>query len=157
MKNILKYLSVLIAGLIVGSMINYAHAGASTYTSGYEVMLINRATPLASEPAGSASLYLVRAKKMRLTICTCTDATCATRGGNLTGGTMQCWYGSPKLGWVINPDLALSVGAPAQACRTWADMESPAGNTGGKMFCSAVSVTTASGTHLEAHLEGIND
>lgn len=151
---ILKYLSLICVGVLIGSGINYAYA-ITSYKAGYEIQLINRSTPLADPPVLNEYLELAGVEKIRLTICTCTDATCGTRGGNLTGGTMQCWYQNPRFDWVINPDLALSVGSPGQACRTWSDMWSPKGNGGGKIFCSAVSVTAASGTHLQAYLEGI--
>lgn len=157
MHKYMKYLGVLIAGLVVGSgikVISEAHA-ATNYTSGYEIQLLDRSTPLVDAPIAGEFLILNNVAKARLSICTCTTSSCAAQGGNLTGGTMQCWYQSPRFGWVVNLDLALAVGAPAQPCRTWSDMWSPSGNTGGKMFCSAVSVTAASGTHLQVHLEGI--
>ena len=154
-KQAWKYLAVIAAGVLIGSGVNYARAAPTGYRSGYEIQLINRGTPLADAPTSTEYLDLTGVTKVRLSVCTCTSDTCATRGGNLTGGTMQCWYRSDKFGWIINLDLALSVGSPAQPCRTWSDMWSPASNIGGAMFCAASSVTVASGTHLEAHLEGI--
>lgn len=153
-KTVLKYLALICAGVLVGSGINYAYA-ITSYKSGREIQLLNRATPLSDAPIAGEYLELYNVEKVRLTICTCTSAACTTRGGNLTGGNMQCWYQHPVLDWVINLDLTLPVGAPAQACRTWSDMWSPRGNGGGKMFCAGASVTAASGTHLDVSLEGI--
>lgn len=148
MKNKLAFLAIaLIASVAVARGVVYRNA--------IEFQALTRATPLVTAPTSTAQLDLTDVKKIRLSICSCTDTTCAAAGGNLTGGNIQCWYNHPALGWMINPDLLFAVGAPAQTCRTFADMISPSGNTGGAMLCVSSAVTLASGTGLKVSLEGI--
>lgn len=146
--------------LVVALLLGGVAWATGVYKVGREIQLLNRSVPASDLPVAGEYINLSNVKKIRLTICTCTSSACTTRGGNLTGGTMQCWYKPPSSTineWSINTDLALSVGSTGTPCRTWLDMESPGGNTGGAMFCQASSVTAASGTHLDVFLEGISN
>lgn len=145
-----------------------AHAAAAIRSYGITVSGLTRTDPNNLVPTAAEKFNVYQVNKIRCHILSCTDNTCSTVGGNLTGGTVEIWcraddvtsqftFANPAPVWLPNPDLFLTVGSPGQPGRWWADIYSPGGNF--PLICMARpnGVTTASGTGAYVMCEGIDN
>lgn len=166
---------VLLAALLSVSAVVYA----STYRKSAEIQVATRAAPTsdggANDPATTAKLKLEGITKIRPRVCTCTTSSCTAIATNQTldGGYLDIWY-MPDEGtvrdsaagvaafekWIPNPDLTLPITqvTPANACRTFADIESPGGNQYGYAMGAlrGVGVNAGDGgNYFRVVLEGV--
>ena len=165
----MKKILLLVASLAFASTV----WAVTVYRRAIEMQANTRTAPQIDAPTSTEYLNLDGVKKIRATLCSCTSSslttstfpdpgpTTASHNPWLTGGNVDCYYGSPVTGTFIeNKDLKLTVPVADGGCVVWADFESPGANFPGmKMFCATNGVTQVysdAGNYFKMILEGVS-